>query len=128
MSAFLEDDVPSAKLMDRDVAKLLFSYLFRYRGAFALAVLLVTVITGSKLIVPYLSSRVIDRSLVKTGLIINLGKRTGSAPSTPSFDRLLTKAKIVGSWTKLDSPQSCLKKRCVLSRNRGCFHRNNGCW
>lgn len=96
MTTHIEDDVASAKLMDRDVAKLLFSYLFRYKGAFALALVLVTVITGSKLVVPYLSSRVIDRSLVKTGLAVHLDQKKPSAPAIPSFERLLTRA------TKLD--------------------------
>jgi ATP-binding cassette, subfamily B, multidrug efflux pump len=125
MTTHIEDDVTSAKLMDRDVAKLLFSYLFRYRGSFALALLLVTVITGSKLVVPYLSSRVIDRSLVKTGLCVHLNKWDPSALLMPSFDRLLKRTNKLDDTTaflfqpqlsKLSQKEThLLKERGVLS-------------
>jgi ABC-type multidrug transport system fused ATPase/permease subunit len=99
MTTHIEDDVPSANLMDRDVAKLLFSYLFRYRGSFAVALLLVAVITGTKLVVPWLSARVIDRSLVKTGLCVHVNRQTESSPTGPAFTRLLTKAKNLDDTT-----------------------------
>jgi ABC-type multidrug transport system fused ATPase/permease subunit len=122
MTSTIEEDVPSAKLMDRKVAKLLFSYLFRYRGTFALALLLVTVITGSKLVVPYLSSRVIDRSLVKTGFCVHHNISPATTGPITSFDRLLTKAITLDDSTLfLFQPQlSALSKKEVRAlKDRG---------
>ena len=122
MTVHIEDDANPAKLMDRDVAKLLFRYLFRYRGSFVVAVLLVSVITGSKLVVPWLSSRVIDRSLVKTGLVVRLNRLNG-AVSAP-FTRLIKKAEPLDDTTGfLFQPQlsKLSKKEIGALKEQGAF-------
>jgi hypothetical protein len=78
--------------MDRRWRSCFFRTCSGIAGPLSLALLLVTVITGSKLVVPYLSSRVIDRSLVKTGFCVHLNKVETCRPPMASFDRLVDKS------------------------------------
>jgi ABC-type multidrug transport system fused ATPase/permease subunit len=66
-----EEDSPSVNLLNIDVARLLFSYLLRYRRHLFRAVALVIFITAARLIVPWLSGIMVDRYLVKKGFAVS---------------------------------------------------------
>ncbi|MBN1129914.1 MAG: ABC transporter ATP-binding protein [Chitinispirillaceae bacterium] len=70
MTTHFEEETPSANYLNREVVRLLFSYLLRYRRYLFWALLIVSVITATKLVVPFASGVVIDRYIVKTGLVI----------------------------------------------------------
>jgi ATP-binding cassette, subfamily B, multidrug efflux pump len=67
MNAHMEEDTPSTVYLNREVVRLLFSYLLRYRTFLFWALLFVSIITATKLMVPFASGWVIDRYLVKEG-------------------------------------------------------------
>jgi ABC-type multidrug transport system fused ATPase/permease subunit len=67
-----EEDAPSVNLLNIDVARLLFSYLLRYRRHLFRAVVLVAFITAGRLIVPWLSGIMVDRYLVKKGFAVSM--------------------------------------------------------
>jgi len=67
-----EEDAPSVNLLNIEVAKLLFSYLLRYRRHLFRAVVLVAFITAGRLIVPWISGIMVDRYLVKKGFTVSV--------------------------------------------------------
>jgi ATP-binding cassette, subfamily B, multidrug efflux pump len=76
MTTHFEEDSPSVNLLNREVIRLLFSYLFRYRRHLAVAVVFVAIITGARLLVPYCSGFMIDHFLVKKGFIVSTARTT----------------------------------------------------
>ncbi|MBN1131025.1 MAG: hypothetical protein JXA71_18700, partial [Chitinispirillaceae bacterium] len=72
MSTYFEEDSPSATILNFEVVRLLFSYLLRYRSYLFWALLIVSVITATKLVVPFASGGVIDRYIIKNGLTVNV--------------------------------------------------------
>lgn len=73
MTAHFEEDVPSsATLLNREVVRLLFSYLLRYRRYLLIAIIFVALITGVRLLVPFISGYVVDNFLVKKGYAVRL--------------------------------------------------------
>jgi ATP-binding cassette subfamily B protein/subfamily B ATP-binding cassette protein MsbA len=68
---FEEEGDERAKLYNRDVLKLLFRYVTRYRKYFLVAIVFVFFITGANLAVPFLFKTIIDRSIYKQGRIVN---------------------------------------------------------
>lgn len=70
MSQFFHEDTTPDSLFNRDVIKLLFKYLSKYRSNLFLALFFVSIITSTTLMVPFLSRIVIDRSITKTGHIV----------------------------------------------------------
>jgi ATP-binding cassette subfamily B multidrug efflux pump len=71
MKYFEEEDDRAGKLYNRDVLRLLFSYLFRYKNHLISAFLLVFCIAGANLAVPYLFKTIVDRYIVKRGRIVD---------------------------------------------------------
>jgi ATP-binding cassette subfamily B multidrug efflux pump len=69
MNTPIEEDTPSATYLNREVVRLLFTYLLRYRSYLFWALFFVSIITATKLMVPFASGWVIDRYLVKEGRI-----------------------------------------------------------
>lgn len=71
MNYYKEDNTDTSKLYNKDVTKLLFKYIFRYKKYLLIAILFVIIITSVTLAVPYLSKTVIDRFIIKKGYIVN---------------------------------------------------------
>ena len=69
-----EDADAGGKLYSRDVLLLLFHYVFRYKKGFFLSFLLVLMIAGANLSVPYLLKTIVDRYVFKEGRIFYLEK------------------------------------------------------
>ena len=84
MSDYFEDDAPPADLLNRDVVRLLFSYLFRYRRYLFLSLFYVAFITGTRLLVPYLSGYAVDHFIVKKGWTVSAAAMKRARPS-PEF-------------------------------------------
>ena len=73
MTTPFEEDAPSpGGILNREVMRLLFSYLLRYRRYLLLAFFFVAFITGSRLLVPYLSGFIIDHFLIKKGFTVSV--------------------------------------------------------
>jgi ATP-binding cassette subfamily B multidrug efflux pump len=72
MNVHIEEDTPSTVYVNREVVRLLFSYLLRYRRYLFWALLFVSIITATKLMVPFASGWVIDRYLVKEGRLVTV--------------------------------------------------------
>lgn len=69
---FYETDTEGpAKLYSREVVKLLFRYVLSYKRYLALALLLVLLITGSSVAVPWLLKHIVDRYIFKQGRILD---------------------------------------------------------
>ena len=62
----------SAKLLNREVMGLLFSYLSRYRRHLFTAIAFIVFISAARLLVPYLSGYIVDHLLVKKGYAVSL--------------------------------------------------------
>lgn len=62
----------SAKLLNREVMGLLFSYLFRYRRHLFTAIAFIVFISAARLLVPCLSGYIVDHLLVKRGYAVSL--------------------------------------------------------
>lgn len=80
MNYYKEDKTDSEKLYNKEVTKLLFKYIFRYKKYLLIAIIFVMIITSVTLAVPYLSKVVIDRFIIKKGYIVNL---PNFKPKTP---------------------------------------------
>jgi ATP-binding cassette, subfamily B, multidrug efflux pump len=74
MTTHFEEDLQpsSTALLNREVVRLLFSYLLRYRRHLLVAVVFVGFITGARLLVPFISGYVVDHFLVKKGYAVRL--------------------------------------------------------
>jgi len=72
MDAYHEDDPPNGKLFNRDVLTMLLRYIVAYKKYLAVSLCLVVVITASTLSVPALTRYVIDRLIMKQGLLAHV--------------------------------------------------------
>jgi len=102
MTAYPDDDAPSsaeqAKLVSREVVRLLFSYLFRYRRFLFVAMALLVFIAGARLLVPYISGYVIDHFLIKKGQCFNRARLT-QGPAAPGLEKLLERGTVLDDTT-----------------------------
>lgn len=72
MSQYYHEDNAPDSYFNKDVIKLLFKYILKYRSNLYLALLFVSIITTTTLTVPFLSRIIIDKSIIKSGyLVIN---------------------------------------------------------
>jgi len=90
MSNYYHEENTPDSFFNKDVVKLLFKYILRYRSHLYLAFLFVSIITTVTLIVPYLSRITIDRYIVKSGYILKHDKV--SAAHSRDFEKLLSKS------------------------------------
>jgi len=72
MDEYAEETTENGRLYNRDVLKLLFKYVFRYRRYLLSALFFVLLITGSNLYIPYLLRSMVDRFIFKQGRLIQL--------------------------------------------------------
>lgn len=85
-----EDKAPdSSRTFDRDVFKLLFKYVFRYKKLVAISFLFLSILTVAKLSSPLLTRYAIDRAIIKTGVAVY-----NSSESDPLFFSNIIKKKI----------------------------------
>ena len=63
------EDYEERKLGNREVIKLILGYILRYKKFLVIAVFLVFVITGASLSVPYILKQIVDRYVMKEGVI-----------------------------------------------------------
>lgn len=70
MDFFHEEENAEGIIFNRDVFGLLVKYISAYKGYLAVSLLFVVIITGATLSVPYISKIIIDRYIVKQGLIV----------------------------------------------------------
>jgi ABC-type multidrug transport system fused ATPase/permease subunit len=88
MEYYQEENEDGAKLYNRDVLRLLFSYILRYRSYLAISLFLVLFISGSSLAVPFLFKTIIDRYIFKQGRVVNTTLLpSGMLKGTPSLVR-----------------------------------------
>jgi ATP-binding cassette, subfamily B, multidrug efflux pump len=96
MTAYQEDDAPQSteqvKLVSRDVVRLLFSYLLRYRRFLFAAMALLVFIAGARLLVPYISGYVIDHFLIKKGQCFTSAFLREKSAAAPELERLCRRA------------------------------------
>ena len=76
MDYYPEEDKENQKLFSRDVLRLLFKYVLKYRKYLFIAVLLVSFITGASVSVPWLLRLIIDRYIFKQGRVVELDRYT----------------------------------------------------
>ena len=72
MDEYGEETVENGRLYNRDVLKLLFHYVFRYRRYLLSALFFVLLITGSNLVIPYILKSMVDRFIFKQGRLMQL--------------------------------------------------------
>lgn len=63
------EDYEERKLGNREVIKLILGYILRYKKFLVIAVFLVFIITGASLSVPYILKQIVDRYVMKEGVI-----------------------------------------------------------
>ena len=123
-----EEDAPSVNLLNIEVARLLFSYLLRYRRHLFNAIVLVAFITAARLIVPWLSGIMVDHYLVKKGFTISTTAAARIETKNVPLHALMKKATVLDDTTmflfrsefgRLSSQEiSRLKAEGVLSGRR----------
>jgi ATP-binding cassette subfamily B multidrug efflux pump len=79
MDYYPEEEKQNQKLFSRDVLKLLFKYVLRYKNYLFIAILLVGFITGASVSVPWLLKLIIDRYVFKQGRVVDLDRYTAKA-------------------------------------------------
>lgn len=90
MSKFYHEDNTPDSFFNKEVIKLLFKYILRYRSNLYLAFFFVSIITTTTLTVPFLSRITIDKYIIKSGyLIIN---HENQAQKSDEFNKLLQKS------------------------------------
>jgi ATP-binding cassette subfamily B multidrug efflux pump len=93
MTEHIEEDTPTnGALLNREVMKLLFSYLLRYRRYLFMAFLFVAFITGSRLLVPYCSGFIIDHFLVKKGFSFSTEKASLLLKADPAIGEQISRS------------------------------------
>jgi ATP-binding cassette subfamily B protein/subfamily B ATP-binding cassette protein MsbA len=65
-----DEEFPSKGSFDREVIKLLFKYVFRYKKLVLISFLFLSILTGTKLATPLLTRFVIDNTIIKTGVAV----------------------------------------------------------
>lgn len=88
MSTYFHEDSNPDTLFNKEVVKLLFRYIYRYKKFLLLALFFVSVITTTTLLVPFLARQVIDKYIIKSGLIV-LNDTTYSL-NHPDFKKVLS--------------------------------------
>ena len=71
MEYYREETEDGGKLYNRDVLRLLFSYILHYRSYLLISMLLVLLIAGASLAVPFLFKTIIDRYIFKQGRVVH---------------------------------------------------------
>ncbi len=94
-----EEDAPSVNLLNIEVARLLFSYLLRYRRHLFNAIVLVAFITAARLIVPWLSGIMVDHYLVKKGFTISTTAAARIETKNVPLHALMKKATVLDDTT-----------------------------
>ncbi len=72
MDFFHEEDNKNGKLYDRKVYSMLFKYVWKYKKYLFIALAVIILITGIRLINPAITRYVIDRYITKIGNIVNI--------------------------------------------------------
>jgi len=99
---FEEDSYQSsgtANILSREVVRLLFSYLFRYRRFLFAAMALLVFIAGARLLVPYISGYVIDHFLIKKGQSFTRARLTEWPAAPPELEKLLKRGTVLDDTT-----------------------------
>ncbi|UCB45081.1 MAG: ABC transporter ATP-binding protein [Spirochaetota bacterium] len=76
MDYYSEEEKENQKLFSREVLRLLFKYVFKYRNYMFIAVLLIGFITGASVSVPWILRIIIDRYIFKQGRVVELDRYT----------------------------------------------------
>ncbi len=92
MEEYFEDTTENGKLYNREVLKLLFSYVIRYKKYLFTALFFVLLITSANLIVPYLLKTIVDRFIFKQGRVVYLVNETLEGDNIPLEKKLLRKS------------------------------------
>lgn len=90
MSNYYPEENTPDSFFNKDVVRLLFTYILRYRSHLYLAFLFVSIITTATLTVPFLSRIAIDRYIVKSGYLVKNDKVY--AEKSRDFKKLLSKS------------------------------------
>jgi len=70
MEYYREETEDGGKLYNRDVLRLLFSYILRYRSYLLISMFLVLLIAGASLAVPFIFKTIVDRYIFKQGRVM----------------------------------------------------------
>jgi ATP-binding cassette subfamily B multidrug efflux pump len=79
MDYYPEEEKENQKLFSREVLRLLFKYVFKYKNYLFIALILVVSITGASVSVPWLLRLIIDRYIFKQGRVVELDHYTARA-------------------------------------------------
>ena len=71
MDYYHEEDTSSAKLYNREIMRILFGYVMKYRSQLFFSLFCVVIITSATLAIPYIAKTIIDRHIVKQGYLVN---------------------------------------------------------
>jgi ABC-type multidrug transport system fused ATPase/permease subunit len=93
---FHEENTPDS-FFNKDVVRLLFKYILRYRKHLYLAFFFVSAITSITLTVPFLSRITIDRYIIKSGYLLRHDKAFADQGS--DFKKLLSKSIVLSEDT-----------------------------
>lgn len=93
MSNYYPEENSPDSFFNKDVVKLLFKYILRYRGHLYLAFLFVSIISTATLTVPFLSRITIDRFIVKSGYLVRHDKT--NVEQSRDFEKLLSKSMVL---------------------------------
>jgi ABC-type multidrug transport system fused ATPase/permease subunit len=85
-----EEEIVQQKLFNKEVFKLLFTYVARYWKYLVYALLFVLVTTTTTLFIPVLSKTIIDKGIVKTGYLAQVSMDS-LAPSEHEFGNAVKK-------------------------------------
>jgi len=71
MEYYQEETEDNGRLYNRDVLRLLFSYILRYRKYLVISLLFVFLIAGASLTIPFLFKTIVDRYIFKQGRVVD---------------------------------------------------------
>lgn len=97
MSNYYPEENTPDSFFNKDVVKLLFKYILRYRSYLYLSFLFVSIITTATLTVPFLSRITIDRYIVKSGYLVKHDKT--DTDQSRDFEKLLSKSIVLNDDT-----------------------------
>lgn len=90
MSKYFHEDSNPDTLFNKEVIKLLFKYIYKYKNFLFLALFFVSVITTTTLLVPFIARIVIDKHIIKSGYIVINDK--ANAKNNYEFRKILSKS------------------------------------
>jgi ABC-type multidrug transport system fused ATPase/permease subunit len=74
MEQYFEEEPDGGALINKDILRILFGYVWHYKKQLCFSLFCVVVITGATLTIPYCAKTIFDRYIIKQGYAVDAGK------------------------------------------------------